>query len=523
MPQRPVARTASLVMVLILFSRILGFIRERAIAQVFGMDWRTDVFRAAFNVPDLMFFLLVAGGLNAAFIPVFTSYLARGEEEEGWRMAWTFFAIGLILLVVMTTTGMVFTPALAPLVAIGYVGEQRRLLIRLMRVMFPAVAFTALAGLGMGVHKSYQSFGAPLWGPVMYNVMIILGTYFLGPSFGTLGMAVGTVAGAIANFLIQLPFFLKKAYPHPFIFDIQHPGIIQAFRLMGPAVISSSIVQLNFTITSSLASTLEEGSISALRTANTLVQLPLGVFAMGVAMVILPTLAGLMARGQTDAFRQTFSQGLRLVLFLTIPAAVGLASLRIPLIGLLFETGEFSASNTLMAAHAVLYYAPGLISQAAIQILVQVFYSLQDTRTLVRVSATAIVVNTLLGVAFIRLTPLGHGGLALAFSLTSLLNVFTYLYHLRRSIGSIDGTRIARTVGLSLFASALMGLAASGAATLAAQLANPARLSGRLLEVTAGVGTGIAIYAALTLAFGMEEASLLREALLRRRRDTHGR
>lgn len=494
-------------MVLITFSRLLGFVRERAIAEVFGMDWRTDVFRAAFNVPDLMFFLLVGGGLNAAFIPVFTAYLARDEEEEGWRMAWTFFALGLGLLVLMTTAGMIFTPALAPLVAVGFRGEQKELLIILMRVMFPAVAFTALAGLGMGIHKSYKSFGAPLWGPIAYNLMIIIGTYTLGRRLGIMGMAVGTVIGAISNFLIQLPFFIRKASPHPLTFDIHHPGIKKALYLMGPAVVSSSITQLNFTITTSLASSLQEGSISALRTANTLVQLPLGVFAMGMSMVILPTLSSLMARDEMEAFRRTFSQGLRLVLFLTIPAAVGLAVMREPLIRLLFQVGEFGAKDTAMAARAVLFYAPGLISQSAIQILVQVYYSLQDTKTLVRVSSQAIVINTLLGLVFIRFTSLGHGGLALAYSLTSIWNMMSYLRGLRRTIGSIDGRRLLRSSTLALVASTAMGLAARAATTAAASH------GGRLMEVAVGVTAGVLVYVAMAFVLRMDEVSLLKQVL----------
>jgi putative peptidoglycan lipid II flippase len=505
--ERPVAKTAGVVMLLIMLSRLLGFVRERAIAEVFGMDWRTDVFRAAFNIPDLMFFLLVAGGLNAAFIPVFTAYLARDEEEEGWRMAWTFFALGIGLLALMTIAGMVFTPALAPLVAVGFGGEQKMLLITLMRVMFPAVAFTALAGLGMGIHKSYKSFGAPLWGPIAYNLMIIIGTYTLGRRLGIMGMAIGTVVGAVSNFLIQLPFFVRKASPHPFFFDIHHPGIKRAFHLMGPAVVSSSITQLNFTIITSLASSLQEGSISALRTANTLVQLPLGVFAMGVSMVILPTLSSLMARDEMKAFRNTFSHGLRLVLFLTIPAAVGLVVMREPLIRLLFQVGEFGAKDTAMAARAVLFYAPGLVSQSAIQILVQVYYSLQDTKTLVRVSAQAIVINTLLGLLFIRFTSLGHGGLALAYSLTSMWNMVSYLRGLRRAIGSIDGRRLLRSATLALVASVAMGLTAKAATTIAASY------GGRLMEVAIGVSAGVLVYMVMAFALRMEEISLLKQAL----------
>lgn len=502
-------------MVLILFSRLLGFIRERSIATVFGANWQTDVFRQAFNIPDLMFFILVAGGLNAAFIPTFTAYLARNEEDEGWSMAWTFFALGLISLILMTVLGVVFSPALSYLVGYAYQGETRQLLIRLMQIMFPAVFFTALAGLGMGVHKSYKSFNAPLWGPIIYNVVIVIGIYLLGGQYGVIGMGIGTVAGAFANFLIQMPFFIKKARRHRFSFNIHHPGIKQVLYLMGPAVISSSITQLNYIISSSLASGLPESSVSALRVANTLVQLPLGVFGMGVSMVILPTLAGLKARGEMDNFRKMFSQGIRLVLTLTVPAAVGLAVLRVPLVRLLFEGGAFTPSDTVMAAQAVLFYAPGLVSQAVIQVLVQVYYSLQDTKSLVKVSFNAIVVNAILSILFLRFTPLAHGGLALAYSLTSIINLFNYLFRLRKHIGSIDGTRILRCTLLSLFASSLMGIVVWIVAHTSATFLSPTTFIGRTTEVMLSVGVGALVYLILLFVLRMEETEFLRHVLRR--------
>jgi len=516
---KPIARMAGAVMFLILISRLLGLVRERAVAVVFGQNWQTDAFTAAFGIPDLMFFLLVGGGLNAAFIPVFTSYLAKGEEEEGWRVAWTFFFLGTLFLLAFTILGMVFAPYLAPLVAHGFVGRQRMLLIDLMRVMFPAVFFTAAAGLGMGIHKSYRSFTMPLLGPIFYNAAIIAGTYGLARYYGIMGMAAGTVIGAAGNCLIQLPFFIRKSRPFRFIIDIKHPGIKRIFYLMGPAVVSGSIVQLNMIITRNLASALPEGSIRALQTANTLVQFPLGVFAMGIGMIILPTLSGLAAKGESDDFRRTFSEGLRLVLFITIPAAGGLAVLRVPLIRLLFEAGEFTAADTAQAAYALLFYSLGIISQAAVQILVQVYYSLQDTRTLVRVSGTAIFLNTTLSLIFLRFTPLAHGGLALAYSLTSMINMLSYLFQLRRHIGHIDGRRLVRSSCLSLLATTIMGCAVLFTNKLLTYLWQIAGLGWgwgwRLTEVIIGVGCGVIAYILAAYLLRMEEVHFIRQIFSR--------
>ena len=219
----------------------------------------------------------------------------------------------------MVALGIIFAPRLSPLVAYGYRGSERELLVHLMRLMFPAVFFTAMAGVGMGVHRSYRNFAPPLWGPIVYNAMIIASTYLLGRTFGIVGMAYGTVVGAIANFALQVPFVLRKARGRRIRIDFSHPGLRQVFRLMGPAVISLSIYQVNFIIVSNLASGLTEGSPTALKIAQTMVQLPLGVFGMGIGMVILPSLSGLMAKGARELFRATFSQGIRTVFFVTIP------------------------------------------------------------------------------------------------------------------------------------------------------------------------------------------------------------
>lgn len=518
--ERSIARDAGVVMALILLSRALGFVRERAIADVFGMDWRTDAFRLAFGIPDFMYNLLIAGGLNAAFIPVFTEYLAKGEEKEAWRLASTFFSLIVALLLAMVGVGMLFTPSLTPLVAYAYEGEQRALLITLIRFMFPAVFFTAMAGIGMGVHKSYQNFAAPMWGPILYNAAIIASTYLLGPALGIVGMAYGTVAGAMGNFAVQLPFVFSKARGKSLAWDRSHPGLKRVLRLMGPAVFSLSIFQLNFMIVSNMASGLAEGSPTALRIGQTMIYLPLGVFAMAVGTVILPSLSRLAARGETEAFRRTFSQGLRAVFFIMLPSAFGLAVLRVPLIRLLFQTGEFRAEDTEMAAYALLFFCVGVWAQAGVQVLTQVYYSLQETRTLVRVSLTALAFNTLSSLLFLRYTSLEHGGLALAYSLTAIVNMLNYLFTLRRKVGRIDGRRIARTLALSALASAVMAWSVRLVlSALEARLS--AALPGRdLWLVAASVLTGVAVYGGMALLLRMEELGFVRQMIGRRRSAT---
>ena len=505
-----VAKAASIVMLAILVSRILGFIRERAVAEVFGRTATTDVFFAAFALPDLMYQLLVGGALSSAFIPVFTQYLAKDDEKEAWYVASVFLNTTFLILLLIMVIGVIFTPSLAPLVGVGFSGEQRDLLVLLMRVTFPAVFFTALAGLCMGVLHSYQAFFLPALGPIVYNLGQILGAYILGPIIGIMGMAVGTVFGALGNFSIQFPAVLRRAKVHykP-VLDFKHPGIRRMVMLMLPAVLGLSISQLNVIVSQNLASTLETGSIVALRLANRLINFPLGIFAMGISTAVFPTLARLTARGETGEFSRTLSFGLRIVFFITIPSAVGMAFLRVPIVRLLFESGEFFAADTLATAFVLLFYVPGLIAQAALQVTTRGFYSMQDTKTPVKIGFVTVVLNFLLSLAFLYWTDLGAGGLAFAYSLSSVFNMILALGILGRRLQGLVDKRLLGTFVKSTIASVSMGLSAFVTASFLENYLSLTSKLGQLLQTFAAIGVGVLVYFVLSLVLKMEETKFI--------------
>ena len=515
-----VTKAATIVMLAILVSRILGFIRERAVAEVFGRTATTDVFFAAFALPDLMYQLLVGGALSSAFIPVFTQYLAKDDEKEAWYVASVFLNATFLLLLLIMVLGVIFTPQLAPLVGMGFSGEQRDLLILLMRVTFPAVFFTALAGLCMGVLHSYQKFFLPALGPIVYNLGQILGAYILGPIIGIMGMAAGTVAGALGNFSIQFPAVLKRAKKHyrPVV-DLRHPGIRRMGMLMLPAILGLSISQVNVIVSQNLASTLETGSIVALRLANRLINFPLGIFAMGISTAVFPTLARLTARGETEEFRRTLSFGLRVIFFITIPSAFGMAFLRVPIVRLLFESGEFLPGDTLATAFALLFYVPGLIAQSTLQVTTRGFYSLQDTKTPVKIGFVTVVLNFLLSVAFLRLTNLGAGGLAFAYSLSSIFNMALAMGVLGKRLGGLMDPRLWSTVVKSAIASVFMGVGAYYTASLLASYLPLSSKLGQAIQTFAAIGVGVAVYLALSLLFKMEESHYFLGLLKRKLRE----
>lgn len=509
------ARDATLTMALILISRLLGFVRERAVAEVFGRTAETDAFKAAFNIPDLMYFLLVGGAITAAFIPVFTGYLARGQEQEGWRVASTFLNGTVLALVLLTVAGMAFAPQLAPLVAYAFTGRQRELLIELMRWMFPAVFFTALAGLGIGVLNSYRRFSLPLVGPILYNACIIASAYVLGPRMGIRGMAVGTAVGAALNAALQWSQVGVRYWRWQPVMDLRHEGVRRLYRIMAPALFGLSITQLSLIISTSLASTLPEGSITALGLANRVMQFPLGIFAMGMSTVTYPAMAAHVALGEMKRFGAMVTAALRGVLFFTVPSAVGLGVLAEPVVRVLFEAGQFSVRDSRATAWALYFYSGALVFQSAIQILTRAFYSLQDTRTPVRISTLALVLNAVLSLAFLRWTAMGHAGLALAFTLVSFVNFCLYLAVLHRRKAGVHLAGLLGFLAKVGAASVLVGLAAHVSAAHTAASIGTDTLAERSLVLAAGVAAGASVYAGATWMMGLDEALLAATALRR--------
>ena len=494
------AKAAGMISLMFLLSRILGFVRENLSGRLFNR-FETDSFFAAFIIPDTMYYLLVGGALSAAFIPIFTEYLTKGEEEEGWRVASTFINLTVILLTGFTILGMVFAGSVAPLEAPGFPPDKMRLLVQLTWIMFPAVCFTAMAGLISGALNSYQHFFAPALGPVFYNIAIVIGAFWLGPQWGIKGMAAGVVIGAMGNFLIQVLFLHKFGagfYRFGYI-DLKNPGFRRMLVLMVPALLGLSATQVNIWVTNVMASGLPEGSITALRFANRLIQLPIGIFAAGVAMAFFPLLSGLVTNKQIGAFKDTLALALRSIYFMMIPAAVGLIVLRYPIIKLLFEGQKFTSHDTQTTAFALLFYSMALFAHAAILMLPRAFYALQDTVTPVVISISSVVLSILINWLFLKYTTLGVGGFALSFSIMGLVNMLGLMEVLRRKIGGIRGKGILSAFIKTSTAGLTMGIVILIAKNqLLVPLGRSLQLQGHL-EAALTVGVGMLLGAVVFL------------------------
>ncbi|HBF39171.1 MAG TPA: murein biosynthesis integral membrane protein MurJ [Firmicutes bacterium] len=507
---RQAAKAAGMISIMFLISRILGFVRESLSGSQFTR-FQTDSFFAAFIIPDTMYYLLVGGALSAAFIPVFNEYLTKGEEEEGWKMTSTFINIVGLFLIALTILGICFTKWITPLEAPHFQAAKMGLLISLTKIMFPAVCFTALAGLMGGVLNSYRRFLGPALGPNIYNIGIILGAVLLGSRFGIQGMAIGVLVGAVANFLTQL-FFLPQCGGRYYRFgyiDLKNPGFQKMLILWVPALIGLSADQVNIWATTAMASALNEGGITAIRFATRLIQLPIGIFAAGISMAFFPLLSSLVTEKKMDQYKDTLSLSLRTIFFIMIPAGIGLIILKRPIVELLFERQKFTPADTMLTASALGYYSLAVFAHAAILMLPRAFYALQNTRTPVIVSFISVSASIFFNWLFLTYTKLGVRGFGISFTIMGLLNMILLMLILRHKIGGMRGRQILKSFIKSAIASLVMG----AVIMLFVQVVNHfVKLNGHLeaaLLIVFGMVVGGFIYLLFAWLLKMEELNML--------------
>lgn len=512
-PGRGTARSAAKIMAAIMGSRVLGLVREIVLNAVFGAGKELDAFLTAFRIPNLLRDLFAEGALSAAFVTTFSRKLEKEGRETAFRLAnlvFTSMAVGMGALVL---AGILGSGWIVELIAPGFgeVPGKTELTVELTRMLFPFILLVSLAAVMMGLLNSLGSFGLPASASTAFNATSILAGLALGywydPGLGPraiYGFAIGTVLGGAVQFLIQLPKALGFGFRPALLWAWSDPGLRQVYWLTLPAVVGASAVQVNVLVNTWFASYLGDGAITWLNNAFRLMQLPIGMFGVAVSMVVLPQVSRSVAREDMEAFREHVVEGLRLALFLTLPAAVGLALLAEPVIGMLYERGAFTAADTAQTALALQGYALGLAAYACIKVMTPTFYALDVPRVPVAVSLGGIVLNICLNTLFIWHLGLGIVGLPLSVSLVALLNMAQLALSLRLRLGPLGAGAIWVFAGKMLVAVGLMTLVVWGVQHAATPLMGGGFV-GRagLLAVVIPLGAGV--YAVVAYALRMEE------------------
>ncbi|NHM27695.1 murein biosynthesis integral membrane protein MurJ [Desulfofundulus sp. TPOSR] len=453
-----IARATAVIAVFTLLSKVLGFIREMALAYVFGASAATDAYLVAYTVPNVIFAVL-GGALTVTAVPLFASYASAGKRDEAWRLFAVFSTLLSMVLLAVVLAGVPLARQIVWLVAPGLPEGTARLAAALLAVMLPGVLFLSLGNLFYGLLNANNIFGPPALGPVVTNVFIIA-SILAGLRFGIAAVAVGTLLGNIAAMVLQLPYLRRAGFTFRPALEFYHPGLKQAFGLMLPVMIGTGIGQVYLIIDRVLASGLPEGSISALNYASKLILLPQGVIVMALGTAIFPTLSSSAAAGDDSGFSHTLLRAVKTVLLVALPAGVGLAVLREPVVRLLFMRGAFDENDLAMTVFALLCFSFGLAGQCLGPVLTRGFYALQDTATPVKVGVATVTLNLALSLVLIR--PLAHGGLALANSLAAIFNVAVLFYLLVLRVPGLG----ARSVLFFAAGTAMASFLAGGAAAL---------------------------------------------------------
>jgi len=447
-----VGRAALLILAATLFGRILGLVRDQTVAYFFQAA-DTDAFFLAYKVPYLVA-LSAAAAMTATFIPVFTQRYVTGRKEEAWRLSISLLNLtGLVLIGVVAIT-VPLAPWLIPLVGPGFGADTSARAVDLFRILMPLVVFTGLAGLAAGILNSLKRFGLPAFSTSLGALVTIVFIVASHEQWGVTGLALGTTVGAAVSFFVLWPQLHRGGLRYRASIRWDDPGLRDVAGMIWPVLLGSAVGKVSIFADQVLGSFLESGSISALNYSEKLFQLPLGLFVAGITVPLFPLLSEHVAAREPERLKTTLGFGLRMIAFVMVPASAGLIVLRTPIVMLLFQHGEFGAEDTTRTAWALLFYSFGLFSYAGRDTLTRVFYAYHDTRTPVKISMVAVVLN--ITVSYVLMQFLGVGGLALGTSIALTVNFIVLIELLRRKIGPMGFGALARSSARIAAAAAVM-------------------------------------------------------------------
>jgi putative peptidoglycan lipid II flippase len=521
---RQIARAAGTVIIAFLITQLTGLVRGILIYRAFGTTADLDSFNAANRVTEVLYNLMAGGALGSAFIPTFTALLTKEQRERAWKLASSIANLLLAVLTLACLVAAIFAPQIVRyglfLLAPDQSPGQEALTTHLLRLMLPTVVIFGLSGLAMGILNAHQKFWLPAIAPAMYSLGQIVAVLFFPKELGIVRLAWGAVLGALLHLLVQAPDLLRLRGQFSLMLGLRLQEVRQVIILMGPRIIGVAVVQINFVVNTIVALSLPEGSVSSISLAFMWMLMPQAAIAQSVAIAAMPTFSAQVAAGKLDELRSSLTASLRGVLLLAIPASLGLILLRTPLIRLLYERGEFTAHSTEMVTWALLWYALGLTGHSLLEVIVRAFYAMHDTRTPVGVGVAAMGLNVALSLTlpgvFNNLGWLPLGGLALANSLATTLEMLTLLLLIRHRLKGINGWRLLVGVRQAILGTVVMGLLVWGWLALSAGRSTLAAAAGGAL-----VGAGA--YALAAWAQGLPEAHQLWGAFIRRLRSALAR
>lgn len=499
-----------------IISRILGLARDRLLASSFGAGETLDMYYAAFKLPDLIFNILVLGALSSSFIPVFLDYWHKDKgtvRERAWHVTNSVLNILIVGLIVLGILCFIFAPQLMYVIAPGFDDAQKAQTALLTRVMLMSILFFGISNIVSGILNSFKRFLAYSTAPIMYNIGIIFGILVLVPTFGIMGLAWGVVLGSFLHLFVQIPALFKTGYYYRFSFDFRHEGVRKIGRLMIPRALSLGVNQVNQTVIVIIASTLAAGSIAVFNLANNLQFFAISAFGISLAIAAFPVFSQAFAEKNKKKFVEVFSLTLRRILYFIIPISLIMLLLRAQIVRLVLGSGNFDWQDTYLTAQSLGFFTISLFAQALIPLLARSFFAQHDTKTPLIISLISMAINVVL--AWVLGQWLGVIGLALAFSIAAIINMFLLIFVLRRKMGDLEDKKIINSTLKIVLASVVTVLVVHGLKYLMAGIVDMQTFVGILLQTLVAGGLGILVYLLITYLFKFEEISAVKLILLK--------
>lgn len=505
-----VAKAAVGLMAVTLIAKFLGFGRELALATAYGASGTSDAFLVAMNIPAVIF-TAIGTSLGTAFIPLYCDVDSKLGEREATKFTNNVFNIVVLICLAFSVIGALFTPQIVKLFAIGFKGETLAQAIYFTRVMILGMAFLGMSYIMMAYLQVKENFMIPGLMPVPYNMFIII-AILVSVKVSPYLLPWGALIGLLFQFLFQLPFAMKKGFKYKPYINLKDEYLKKMLWLIGPVLIGVAVNQINTIVDRTIASTLVEGSISALNYANKLNQFVMGMFIVSISSVIYPMLSKLSSENNKDKFNKSISTSVNAVTLIVIPISVGAIILANPIVKLLFQRGEFDARATQMTAIALMFYSVGMIGFGLRDILGKVFYSLKDTKTPMINGVIAMGLNITLNITFVKFTNMQLAGLAFATSISALVTIVLLFISLRRKIGPFGGKSIALVMIKSMLSAALMAVVTLFAYNTIGAILGSGAIQ-EIITLAASVGMGALVYGISIILLKVSEVNLILDTI----------
>ncbi|MEI7425708.1 MAG: murein biosynthesis integral membrane protein MurJ [Candidatus Moraniibacteriota bacterium] len=515
-PSRSVISAAFIITIAGLASRLLGLVRDRFLATTFGAGDTLDIYYAAFRIPDLIYNILILGALSAAFIPVFTGLISQKKEKKAWDIANGVMNLAITFVIILSLIFCFFAPYLMKIITPGFPPDKMDQVVFFTRIMFLSPVFLGISGIFGGVLTSFKRFLIYSLAPIFYNLGIIFGVVFFVRLWGPIGLAWGVVLGAFLHMLIQYPAARHLGFRYSFAFkkyffdkDIRH-----ILKLMLPRMMGIAVSQGNLFVITIFASTLVAGSLSIFNFAQNLQSVPLGIFGISFSIAVFPALSALWATNNKKEFAKTFAETFCQIMFFVIPLSIFILLLRAQIVRVTLGAGKFDWEDTILTYECLKYFTLSLFAQSVIPLLTRSFYAIHNTKTPFYVAIFSEIINIILVVLLIREYQIT--GLAIAFSVTSLVQMFLLFSMLRLKFDDLGDKKIIKSVGQISLAAIFSGIVVQIFKYLIASIVDMDTFLGVFFQLAISGTSGVLIFLFLCHFLRLEEYMNFKESLTRR-------